>query len=174
MKIRWLSALLLTALVPLGAAPARSSDAFHPDRFTARLRGSNETPAISTVAFGDFQAMISSDESEISFRLRYSGLEADTTMAHIHLGQANVGGGVIAFLCGGGSKPACPIGTGDITGTIVAADVVGPAGQGIAAGELAEVIKALRRGLVYANVHSMKFPSGEIRGQVGRFSFGDD
>jgi CHRD domain len=87
--------------------------------------------------------------------------------AHIHLGQRATTGGVIAFLCGGQDKPACPDREGTVTGVIDAADVSGPADQGIAAGELTEAIRALRAGAVYANVHTEKYRSGEIRGQVG-------
>jgi hypothetical protein len=96
--------------------------------------------------------------------------------AHIHFGQKNVSGGVAAFLCGGGSKPAaCPAREGTVTGTIVAADVVGPSNQGIAAGEFAELVRAIRAGKTYANVHSSKFPGGEIRGQISaRNGDGDD
>jgi hypothetical protein len=38
--------------------------------------------------------------------------------------------------------------------------------QGIAAGEFAELVKAIRARRAYANVHSLKFPGGEIRGQI--------
>jgi hypothetical protein len=44
--------------------------------------------------------------------------------------------------------------------------VLGPGVQGIAAGEFAELLTAIRSGVSYANVHSAKFPSGEIRGQI--------
>jgi hypothetical protein len=44
--------------------------------------------------------------------------------------------------------------------------VGGPAGQGIAAGELSELIAAIRAGRTYVNVHTNKHPGGEIRGQV--------
>jgi CHRD domain len=45
-------------------------------------------------------------------------------------------------------------------------DVIGPASQGIAAGEFDELVRAIRAGVTYANVHSEKFPGGEIRGQI--------
>jgi hypothetical protein len=39
--------------------------------------------------------------------------------------------------------------------------------QQISAGELAEVIAAIRAGAAYANVHTNLSPAGEIRGQIG-------
>jgi hypothetical protein len=59
-----------------------------------------------------------------------------------------------------------------VTRTIDEDDVVGPSGQGIAAGEFDELVAALRAGRAYANVHSTLFGTGEIRGQIGRD--GDD
>jgi hypothetical protein len=56
--------------------------------------------------------------------------------------------------------------SGTITGTILPADVIGPAGQGIKPGEYAELLRAIRVGATYANVHSSLYPSGEIRAQL--------
>ena len=91
--------------------------------------------------------------------------------AHIHVGQAGANGGVSVFLCQTtfntdptGLAPTCPQ-SGTVTGVLGVANVVGPAGQGVAAGELAELIAAIRAGVAYPNVHSTKFPGGEIRGQ---------
>ena len=120
---------------------------------------------VSSSAGGSFEATIADERSEIGFTLTYANLEAPVLFAHIHFGQRSVNGGVAAFLCGGGGKPACPQ-SGTVTGTVVPADVIGPAGQGIAAGEFDELVRAIRAGVTYANVHSMTQPGGEIRGQI--------
>jgi hypothetical protein len=137
-----------------------------PRRVSARLRGAEETPAVSSTGHGTFRATIDAAAGTIEYTLTYADLEGTTVVqAHVHLGQKTANGGVMFFLCGG-PKPACPAAPATVTGTVVAADILGPAGQGIAAGEFAEVVKALRSGLSYANVHTDKHPGGEIRGQV--------
>jgi hypothetical protein len=137
--------------------------------FKARLSGFEENPDISTGASGEFRAKLV-DEDTIEYELSYENIEGGTaTVAHIHLGKRGVNGGVIAFLCGGGGKPPCPATSGTVTGTIVAADVIGPAGQGIAPGEFDELVRAMRADATYVNVHSTPaFPGGEIRGQIRR------
>ena len=49
---------------------------------------------------------------------------------------------------------------------LVALDV--PAKLGIAAGEFAELVRAMRNGATYVNVHSVTYPAGEIRGNIRR------
>lgn len=67
---------------------------------------------------------------------------------------------------GPAGTPVCPAAAGGtVEGTIDATKVVGPTGQGVAASDFAEAIKAIRSGVAYANVHSTTFPAGEIRGQ---------
>jgi hypothetical protein len=144
-----------------------------PKGLRAFLSGYNEVPAVSTVATGDFRARISNDESRIDYELSYADLEGAVTQAHIHVGQANVNGGISVWLCSNLASPPTPAGIqpcppppATITGTIVASDVVGPTAQGIAPGEFAELIRAIRAGRTYANVHTTKFPGGEIRDQL--------
>jgi hypothetical protein len=155
--------LFLAALAGAVAAP-RAAGA-HEGRLRASLRGYSEVPAISSTGMGRFTARVSEDGNAIDYQLSYAGLEGTATVAHIHIGQKDVAGGVMAFLCGGGGKPDCPA-EGTVSGTITAADVVGPAAQGIAPGEFAEMLRAIDGGVTYVNVHSTKHPSGEIRGQV--------
>ena len=158
------STLCLAALFATAAVP-NSSEADE-GRLRAALRGYSEVPAVSSTGMGRFTARVSEHGDAIEYELVYAGLEATAFASHIHLGQKDVNGGVIAFLCGGGGKPACPATEGTVSGTITAADVVGPAAQGIAAGEFGELLRAIDAGVTYVNVHTDKHPGGEIRGQV--------
>jgi hypothetical protein len=112
------------------------------------------------------------DETTITFRLRYQDLQGEVTQAHIHLGQEDVNGAIVLFLCSNlpdppPDTPPCPgPHDGQVTGTLTAADVLDQPAQLIAAGELGEVINALRRGKAYVNVHSTLAPGGEIRDQI--------
>jgi CHRD domain len=176
------AAIAGAALVLSGVSLAQRGDDDENKRSntSAKLIGYEETPSISTKASGTFEARIEGDR--ITFRLRYSGLEGgNATAAHLHLGQRHTAGGVSAFLCGGSTKPACPPGTtsaATVDGTIMAADVIGPGGQGIAATQFDELVAAIRAGAVYANVHTGTYPNGEIRGQLrgkgGRNGDNDD
>ncbi len=147
------------------AGLAMSSTAWAAETIRARLAGAHEVPPISTPAEGEFRGKISNDGASINYTLTYTGIETDVAAAHIHFCQEDVNGGVSVFLCGG-DKPACPPAPATVSGTISAADVIGPTAQGIAPGELDELINAIRDRLSYINVHSAAFPGGEIRGQV--------
>jgi hypothetical protein len=154
--------LALAATFALGSLPAAAKGNKH---LRADLSGYNEVPPISTAANGEFRATINRDETEIEYELSYDDMSSAVLFAHIHFGTTGVNGGVATFLCGGGGKPACPA-SGSVSGTIVAADIIGPGGQGIAAGEFSELVAAIREGAAYANAHTTNFPGGEIRGQI--------
>jgi hypothetical protein len=166
----------ITALLAAGGTLAAGKDG-SPGKghgaagFHAKLTGYQEVPAIATTGRGRFTAHLSASGSEIRWALRYRDLETPVQQAHIHFAQPDVNGGVSAFLCSNlPEAPAdvqdCPAAPARITGVIAAADVVGPAAQGIEPGELDELLRAMRAGVTYANVHTDAFPDGEIRGQV--------
>jgi hypothetical protein len=166
-----ISLLAATGLTVVAAAAlADRGGGGHNNNFGARLTGFQETPSESTPGRGTFRARIVNGDT-IHYTLHYEGFEAAegaTLFSHIHFGQVGVAGGVSAFLCGGGDKPACTPTEGTFEGDIDAADVVGPSGQGIAAGEMAELIRAMRKGYTYANVHTTLNGAGLIRGQIGK------
>ena len=161
-------ALITTAIATNGSGGSARS-------FHASLDGYQETPqSISTTGRGSFSARLKS-ATELQFRFTYRNLEgalgpppAGTAVgqAHIHFGQRRTSGGISVLLCGG-TKPACPTtNPATVEGTITPADVVGPAGQGIAAGEFTELIRAMRNRATYVNIHTVPWPAGEIRGQI--------
>jgi hypothetical protein len=161
------------AIVVLAAGAALASRAplaaQRPVFFNATLDSFQEVPAIVTGGNGTLQ-MTLVNPTTLEFTLTYGGLEGGNVLfAHIHVGQLSVNGGVSAFFCGGGSKPACPASApanAPVTGMIVPADVIGPAGQGVNAGNFDKLVRAMRGGVTYGNVHTMTFPGGEIRGQL--------
>jgi hypothetical protein len=154
-------------------------------RIAASLSGFNEPPSISTVGSGEFTAEIDNSETSISWELSYADLESTVQQAHIHFAQSGVNGGITVFLCTNlgngpvGTQP-CPPSPATISGTITADDVSPPIpatqaarNQGLGTGEFDELVRAIRAGTTYANVHTTTFPGGEVRGQLGNGHGGD-
>jgi hypothetical protein len=167
-------AFALTALASYGTAALGKNG----DLKGKKMSGYLEVPSVSTTGRGTIEAKIK-NSSTIEYKLTYSRLTAAAAAAHIHFAQPSVDGGIVAFLCGGGDKPACPAGNSttpaSVSGTIDSGDILALTAQGIAAGEIAEVIAAMKAGFTYANVHTAPFPDGEIRGQIrARGNDGDD
>ena len=144
----------------------------HGKNFKASLDGYHETSlSLSTAGTGSFRARLNPAGDQLTYELQYSGLEGGNTLfAHVHIGQIGTSGGVMFFLCGG-PLPACPNGAGTVTGTVTAANIIGPNGQGVAPGEFQVAIEAMRNGSAYANVHTTVYPSGEVRGQINEEQF---
>ena len=191
-------------MLPIAAAVAiaalsttlASADGGRSSSVSTNLSGYQETPVtINSSGSGEFAAKISSDGTEIQYVLRYRDLSTNVTQSHIHFGRPALTGGIVLFLCTNGAPPAgvptppaCPQapiggGTQTVTGTLTAANMLVPnvataplPSQGIDPGVMgfAEVIKAIRNGAAYANVHTSKVPSGEIRGALGKPHDGDD
>ncbi len=174
--MRRMTLLVFGILLVLGSATTFTDDGGS-RKIRVRMTGYNETPlALSTSGNGRFNARISKDETEIQWELSFGDLEGTVTQSHIHFGSRAQTGGISIFLCsnlgnGPAGTQACPASAPEdnpVTGVAMAANVIGPAGQGIAAGEFAEVIAAIRAGTAYVNVHSTKYPGGEIRAQFPR------
>jgi hypothetical protein len=167
----------LAAMAPAGADSEREDRRIK--RVRAHLTGYSEVAsatnvgAISTAGVGTFRAEIDEASRLISYTLKFTGLTGQVTQAHLHFGQHHTTGGISVWLCSTTSNPPPdgqqpPVCMADVTlsGTILPTNVIGPATQGIAAGEFEELVAAIRAGVVYANVHTSAFPAGEIRGQL--------
>jgi hypothetical protein len=168
------------ALIVIGGVTADDGRGRHDNRAFAELKPTEEVPAISSTGRGRFKATIDVENQTISYELSYDALQAAPSQAHIHIGQRRVNGGISVFLCGNPpavpaapvpQPPACPPAPATITGVLTAANIVGPTAQGIeptsdTVNEFEELAAMLRQELAYANVHTARFPGGEIRGQV--------
>ena len=164
-----LAAVLLTMVV----APV-AADEEEEGTVTTRLTGYQETPlTINSAASGEFKAKIRDGGTEIDYELTYRDLSSPITQSHIHFGRPAISGMIVLFLCTNLAPPvgvptpqACPAAPATITGTLTAADVIPRPAQGIDPGAagLAEMLKAIRAGAAYANVHTTVYPGGEIRG----------
>jgi hypothetical protein len=181
---KWVSIGLVAGLAASAMADEHANHGGKQRVLRTNLVSFNEVPAVSSPAKGQFYAVVNPEGTAFTYWLSYSGMTANVSQAHIHFGNHHTNGAISVWLCQTAGTPA-PAGvaaqtpmcearatTTPITATIDASDVIGPAGQGIAAGEFAELIAAIRAGAAYANVHSnepapaVSFPGGEIRGQI--------
>jgi uncharacterized repeat protein (TIGR01451 family) len=144
--------------------------------------GAGETGAIFSPGQGTLDLVLNTNTQTLNFTLSYSGFgqvlplqsnKVNTVLqSHIHFGKEHVAGGVMVFFCTNLSPPAgpmpqpCPLNGGTVTGTITVANVIGPTAQNVTVGDFNALVQALSSGTAYGNIHTMGFPSGEIRGQI--------
>jgi hypothetical protein len=162
---------LLTSLT-LSGVVLFTGTAFSAETAAARLRGFEEVPALSSPGTARFNAVIDETAGTISWTMAYSNLNGNVTQSHLHFAEKGVNGGIFVFLCsnlgnGPAGTQACPPAPATISGTIRARDILGTASsQGIQAGDFGPVLRAIRTGTTYANIHTDRYPGGEIRGQL--------
>src|SRR4029453_9948350 len=119
-------ALILAAIVIVRAAGPRQG--------RGDLSGYQEIPTLSTPASGHLDGTIGHDDESVEYTLSYAGFETDVLQSHIHLGRPAFNGGIMVFLCTNltplpvGPPPACPVREGTVSGTLTAANVIGPTG----------------------------------------------
>jgi hypothetical protein len=176
---RILEALCALVILILVNGSAQAADKNKDQLILAHLRGFQEVPSVSTPATGEFRAVISKDEQSIVYELRYSGLQNTISQSHIHFGQRSVNGSIVIWLCTTAAITTAPPGTQTcpqsatgnlpLKGTITSSNVIAASttSQLILAGELAEMIAAIRGGVAYVNIHGLPLNGGgEIRGQI--------
>jgi len=109
--------------------------------YKADLKGASETPPTDSGGAGTAKIDVDTVAKQVSWTIQYSGLSGDVTAAHFH-GPAAVGEK---------AGPQIDIGGKVESGSAPLTDA-----------QLAD----LQAGKMYINLHTVKFPDGEIRGQV--------
>jgi CHRD domain len=145
------------------------------NRFGATLDGPTETPPTTSTGTAT-ASFIDDGQGTMTYTLTVQGLSSNWTVAHIHLGDAGIPGGVIVDLAtGANGSPAAPTNatSGTVTGTITKPNTTPaiiknpgpPLGDG---GTMTynDLLNYMRNGNTYVNVHTTKNQSGELRGQI--------
>ncbi len=145
---------LIAVVLALAAAPAVAMAADPPTpAFGGPLAGAQEVPAVATGATGQGTAVISRDETAITYIVTYSGLSGPAVAAHIHTGAAGANGGVILPLA---------VSASPMVGTLTAANFTASG----AIATFAQAVAAIKAGNTYFNVHTAAYAGGEVRGQI--------
>jgi hypothetical protein len=133
-------------------------------KFMATLSGKEQNPPIDTPAHGMATFTLSDDGMSLSYTLSVVDT-TDITMAHIHIAAEGQDGPVATWLYPSAPHAQVKPGsfTGDLaTGTLTAADLVGP----LQGKTIADLVADIKAGNAYVNVHTTAHPGGEIRGQI--------
>jgi CHRD domain len=169
--------------IALFAAIAFSANYASGQEYSARLNGFDElgglsdqtganSGAILTKGTGELKLHLDKSNLTATYELTYSDLTSTATMAHIHFGKVHVPGSIMIWLCqttiqpGPAGTPICPEPGGTVTGTITASSVQAIPSQNVTAGDFDAFVAALESNTAYSNIHSVNFPTGELRGQV--------
>lgn len=135
----------------------------------------NLTPeAVGATGSGSGSAILDTALHTLVISASWSGLSGLTTVAHIHCCTANSGTGSIGVAVTPGTLPGFPVGTtsgsyasGPLPTDIAATYTAGflnNFGGGTVAGAEQALLQGLQSGAAYLNIHSERFPGGEIRG----------
>ena len=188
--VRCLSLTVTLVALMISATGSAQDDA----RLRTDLSGFNEVhgPALGIGAIfstgnGKLALKINKQIRAIAYELSYQFPDAAATpivgtqfvnQAHLHFGQKHTTGAINVWLCQSADNPApaavavatpvCPSPSGTVAGSITPAMVLALPGQGFPGGEAGfdALLAAVQSDAIYVNVHTDRFPPGEIRGQV--------
>lgn len=151
-------------------------------RCSARLTGYEPQLPINTPAAGRATLTIASDGLSATIVVSAEGFQSHVQRITLRFGQPHLSGAPIFHLCAGHGNPTefdvtgdgfsipdCPQGVAGGAFTIAItgpAMLVGGNVQGLAPGDFASVLAALRAGTMYLQANTDAYVAGEIRGQL--------
>ena len=149
----------LLLFVVLAAFLAASTGFAAETSFKAKLTPKEEVKKPSSKASGKAEFKLSKDGMEIKYKLHVKKI-VNANAAHIHMGAKGTDGPPLVTLFSGEKQGKF---SGMLSeGTITANDLMGD----YKGKPLDELVKLMRSGDTYVNVHTDANPDGEIRGQI--------
>ncbi len=155
--------LPIAAVVALAAAPAHAATLFK----SAPLSGANETTPNPSTATGGGTMLLSDDQNSVSIFLSWAGLTGPAVGAHVHCCALPGANGPVAIDFGPPSAASGSLTrTYDLTLAATYTNGFRTANGGTAATARTAFLGGLFGGRAYYNVHTARYPGGEIRGQL--------
>lgn len=136
------TAVMLAAVGPLLGAPAWAETL----AYKADLSGGAETPPNDSKGQGTLRADFDTAKKTLAWTVTFTDLSGPVTAAHFHGPAA----------AGAKAGPVIPI-KGELISPIKGSATLTD-----------KQVSELKDGLLYFNLHTAKFPDGELRGQVGK------
>jgi hypothetical protein len=160
--VKYALPIIATALVAT-AIPAQAATLFK----AAPLSGANETVPNPSTATGGGTLLLSDDQNTINVFLNWVGLTGPAVGAHVHCCALPGANGPVAIDFG---PPSTSTGsltrTYDLTLASTYSNGFRTANGGTAATARTAFLAGLFSGRAYYNVHTARYPGGEIRGQL--------
>ena len=125
--------------------------------FKAMLSGSACVPSVETMAKGDATFTLSKDGKALHYYVTVSDI-ANVTAAHIHLGKKGENGPPVALITN--EKKG-----GKFSGTLAEGNITELMGS-LMGKSVKDLVEEINKGHAYINIHTDKYPNGEIRGQL--------
>lgn len=148
----FLTILMVLCLATLGMAAEKS--------FKTTLSGDEIAPPANTMAKGEATFQLSRDGMELKYKVTVSDIE-NVTASHIHQGAKGKSGPPLALIDIKGKK------VGKFSGALAEGTITGKELMGPMKGKsVKDLVKEIEAGNTYVNVHTDKFPDGELRGQL--------
>lgn len=152
-KIKLVLLVMLAALFAVSTAFAAET------KFKAKLTPKEELKQPKAKSSGHAEFKLSKDGKELSYKLKVKNI-SDVNGAHIHKGKKGEDGPPIVMLFTGEKK-------GKTTGVLSEGKITENDMMGDFKGKtLDDLVKMMRDGDTYVNVHTDANPDGEIRGQI--------
>jgi hypothetical protein len=150
------------------ALTSASTPAFAATLYGTTLLGANENPSVSSPGKG--LARLTLNGNILSVSVKFQDLTTPLVDGHIHCCVAATGNAGVAIGFGGlplGSTSGMYTNTFDLSNAATYRTAFLNASGGTAALAMARLVNGFDTSLAYVNIHSARFPGGEIRGQVG-------